>query len=77
VAVATLVLPQQMKTHAPAFGDIGVALHLAAYNQVWQECMQTVKQEDRGCANLPLPKSTASPFPADGSRCLTALSSDR
>jgi trimethylamine--corrinoid protein Co-methyltransferase len=36
VAVANLVLPQNMKTGAPAFGDIGVSLHLAAYNQVWR-----------------------------------------
>jgi trimethylamine--corrinoid protein Co-methyltransferase len=36
VAVANLVLPQNMKTGAPAFGDISVSLHLAAYNQVWR-----------------------------------------
>jgi trimethylamine--corrinoid protein Co-methyltransferase len=36
VAVANLVLPQNMKSGAPAFGDIGVSLHTAAYNQVWR-----------------------------------------
>ena len=37
VAVANLVLPQNMKTGAPAFGDICISLHLAAYNQVWRK----------------------------------------
>ncbi len=36
VAVADLVLPQNMKSGAPAFGDIGVSLHIAAYSQVWR-----------------------------------------
>ena len=36
VAVADLVLPQNMRTGAPVFGDIGVSLHLAAFNQVWR-----------------------------------------
>ncbi len=37
VAVANLALPQNMKTGAPAFGDICVSLHLAAFNQVWRK----------------------------------------
>jgi trimethylamine--corrinoid protein Co-methyltransferase len=37
VAVANLVLPQNMKTGAPAFGDICISLHLVAYNQVWRK----------------------------------------
>jgi len=36
VAVADLVLPQNMRTGAPVFGDIGVSLHLAAFNQIWR-----------------------------------------
>jgi len=36
VIVANLVLPQNMKTGAPAFGDVGVSLHTAVYNQVWR-----------------------------------------
>lgn len=36
VAVANLVLPQNMRTGAPAFGDISISLHLVAYNQVWR-----------------------------------------
>ncbi len=37
IAVANLVLPQNMRTGAPAFGDIGVSLHTAAFNQVWRK----------------------------------------
>jgi len=36
VAVADLVLPQNMRTGSPLFGDVGVSLHLAAFNQVWR-----------------------------------------
>ncbi|RLE14562.1 hypothetical protein DRI96_01290 [Candidatus Aerophobetes bacterium] len=37
VAVANLVLPQNMTNGAPAFGEIGVSLHNVAFNQVWRE----------------------------------------
>jgi len=36
VAVADLVLPQNMRTGSPLFGDVSVSLHLAAFNQLWQ-----------------------------------------
>ncbi|RLE10564.1 hypothetical protein DRJ00_01075 [Candidatus Aerophobetes bacterium] len=37
IAVANLVLPQNMTNGAPAFGEIGVSLHNVAFNQVWRE----------------------------------------
>ncbi|RKX95524.1 MAG: hypothetical protein DRP84_03970 [Spirochaetes bacterium] len=36
VAVADLVLPQNMRTGSPLFGDVSVSLHLAVFNQLWQ-----------------------------------------
>lgn len=36
VMVADLVLPQNMKTGSPLFGDVSISLHLAVFNQVWQ-----------------------------------------
>ncbi len=36
VMVADLVLPQNMRTGSPLFGDVSISLHLAVFNQVWQ-----------------------------------------
>jgi len=35
--VGDFVFPANMSTGAPLFGDIGAALHLAAYSQVWKK----------------------------------------
>jgi len=51
VAVANLVLPQNMKTGAPAFGDIGVSLHIAAYNQVWRHYGVPMVASSSGVSN--------------------------
>jgi trimethylamine--corrinoid protein Co-methyltransferase len=51
VAVANLVLPQNMKTGAPAFGDISVSLHLAAYNQVWRRYGVPMVASSSGVSN--------------------------
>ena len=36
VMVFTFSSPQNMRTGAPAFGNIGIALHEAAFNQIWR-----------------------------------------
>jgi len=45
------VLPQNMKTGAPAFGDIGVSLHIAAYNQVWRHYGVPMVASSSGVSN--------------------------
>jgi trimethylamine--corrinoid protein Co-methyltransferase len=37
LAVANLVLAQNMRNGAPAFGEIGISLHNVAFNQVWRK----------------------------------------
>jgi trimethylamine--corrinoid protein Co-methyltransferase len=51
VAVANLVLPQNMKSGAPAFGDIGVSLHTAAYNQMWRRYDVPMVASSSGVSN--------------------------
>jgi len=51
VAVANLVLPQNMKSGAPAFGDIGVSLHTAAYNQMWRRYGVPMVASSSGVSN--------------------------
>ena len=51
VAVANRVLPRNMKTGAPAFGDIGVFLHLAAFNPVWRRPGIPMESSASGVSN--------------------------
>lgn len=37
VIAAEFVYPQNMRTGAPAFGEIGVSLHQVAFNQIWRK----------------------------------------
>jgi len=51
VSVANLVLPQNMTSGSPAFGQIGVSLHNVAFNQVWRKYGIPTVSSSCGCPN--------------------------
>ena len=51
VAAANFTLPQNMRTGAPAFGDIGISLFNAAFTQVWRHYRIPTVASSTGVSN--------------------------
>jgi len=51
IAVGDYTFPQNMRSGAPAFGAIGVALHQVVFNQIWRKYGIAIGAGASGCSN--------------------------
>ncbi len=67
VFVNDFTFPQNMRTGSPCFGDIGISLHAAAFNQMWR------KYRVPGCNGAAIPASKRIDFQGGYERAISTL----